>query len=529
MTEPCAPGPRKRPFVAAPDPGRYFPATTIEDSRQRIGRCIEHGKGPALVIGAAGTGKTTLLEVLAEQFHQRMSVVALMGAQLCTRRALLQMILFQMGLPYRGLDEGELRLSILDYLRPHDEPARRILLLVDEAESLPTRLLEELRVLTNVVADGRLLVSLVLVGNASLEERFAEPQMEVFSQRLSARCYLAALGREETFQYIRSQVAAVDCDPDELFTSDGLEAMFAATDGVPRLINQLGDQLVWMAQQTGYAPLDGQIVQQAWSELQQLPAPWEASTDSLSATASTSECSGGVVEFGDLSTGTFDSGDELDAHTETDETDEIDDGHPASIPISAPHDLPVEVELVETEVAETTDVTEELLEQIGRLGLATEPAAEQSPPPQAYNPFEESFDSEEVIFDRYSSFESLLLSDAPQVTNRTDTTFARQLKQCEDSVDATSDATARQKVDAHPETLLHLGVAATLAPNVSSPPEEDPLDRQPVVLPPKTSDNNGPVLQVEDEGRPHATIVPGRQFRRLFSSLESGDTISRIG
>jgi len=506
MTERCSPDPSKRPFAAAPDPDRYFPAGVIEEARQRIGRCIEGGKGPALAVGSAGTGKTMLLEVLAEQFREQMSVVPLVGAQICTRRALLQMILFQLGLPYRGLDEGELRLSILHYLRTREEPSRRMLLLVDEADSLPTRLLEELRVLTNIVAEGRLLVSLVLIGNAILEERFAEPQMEAFSQRVSTRCYLAAMGREETFQYVRAQVAAADYNPDDLFTSDGLEAMFAATDGVPRLINQLGDQLVWMAQETGYTPLDGEIVQQAWSELQQLPAPWNAST---------SELTGEVVEFGELSQGDL-------SHDNPPDRD-IQDDHPASIPIGSTRDI-------QPQAVETFDATQQLLDQLGQLDSADvnfEPEIALALP-QAHNPFDESFDSEEVLFDQYSSFESQLLASAPRVINRTDTAFAQQLRQCEETVDLSVVNASPQLADAQPERTSDLGVAATFQPSIESSPAEDE-DHVQVALQPRTSNNSSAVLLVEDEGRPNATIVPGQQFRRLFSSLESGSSLAGLG
>ena len=72
----------------------------------------------------------------------------------------------------------------------------------------PTRLLEELRALTNITANGQVLVSLVLAGKPALEERFSEPELDAFSQRISQRCYLAAFGREETFQYLQSQVLA---------------------------------------------------------------------------------------------------------------------------------------------------------------------------------------------------------------------------------------------------------------------------------------------------------------------------------
>jgi hypothetical protein len=89
----------ERPFPSHPQVNRYFPAAAIENARRRVIRALDRGDGPALVIGGAGTGKSLFLQVLAAQFSQRFDVVLLACARLCTRRALLQAILFEHGLP----------------------------------------------------------------------------------------------------------------------------------------------------------------------------------------------------------------------------------------------------------------------------------------------------------------------------------------------------------------------------------------------------------------------------------------------
>jgi type II secretory pathway predicted ATPase ExeA len=466
----------ERPFVAAPDADRYFPAVVIEESRRRLTRCIERGEGPALLIGGTGTGKSLLLEVLARQFRNKMTTVLLAGAQLCTRRALQQSILFQLGLPYRQLEEGDLRLSLLEFLRPLEGKPRKLLLLVDEADSLPTRLLEELRALTNISYKGEMLVGLVLVGCATLEERFAEPELEVFAQRLAHRCYLAPFSREETFQYLRAQVAAVGIDPAKLFAQDGLEAIYVATDGVPRLINQIGDQLVWLVGETGYAPIDAAIVQQAWSELQQIPAPWNLNaTEELNC----------PVEFGELSPPSAD--DEL----------------PASIPINGARfgAFGDEDELFDSLHAEET-ITDQFKE--------LETTAQAYTAPLARNPFAEDFASEEVVFDQYLQFEEQMLASAPKVINRIDTVFAQQLKMCE----------------------LEAAPMAMESPEVANCIEAVTIIPEPTVSVAQISDEPedfGDVLIVEDERSVGPSIVSGRSFRQLFSSLELGVKPHRVG
>ena len=139
-----------RPFLVAAAADRYFPAAAIEAARQNLLRCVERGEGPAMLIGPTGTGKTMLLSVLAAQSADSMQVAWLSCSRLCSRKALMQAILYELGLNYRQKEEGELRLALIDHLGSDSDRSQPLLLIVEEAHSLPLKLIEEWSVITNL-------------------------------------------------------------------------------------------------------------------------------------------------------------------------------------------------------------------------------------------------------------------------------------------------------------------------------------------------------------------------------------------
>ncbi len=324
----------RRPFASAPDADCYFPGTSIEAARQTLFRCLERGEGAGVLIGPAGTGKSLLLQVLSEQFTGRASTVTLNSGGLSTRRALLQAVLFELGLPYRDMDESELRLSLVDHVSMLAPPLIGLVLLVDEAHTLPLRLLEELRLNTNLVRNGQPRVRLVLAGGMALEERLTSPKLEAFHQRVTARCYLQAFDRAETTEYIRAAFIWAGSQPERVFTHDAYEAVHRATDGIPRLVNQVCDHALVLACGAGVHKLDKRRIEEAWADLQQLPTPWN-DTAGASKTGSASD----VIEFGLLDADSPDETPAADLETlatveiDFDETDQGPFGEPpAAVP-----------------------------------------------------------------------------------------------------------------------------------------------------------------------------------------------------
>lgn len=291
---------QRRPFASIPSPDQYFPAESIEFARSSLVRLVERQEGPAIVVGSVGSGKSLLCQTLAESFRHRCRCVILRNGRMRTRRSLLQVILHDLGLPFRDMEESELRLYLIDHLANKALCPSGILLLVDEADSLGLPLLDELRALTNLSSDGRPSVRLVLFGGPRLEERFAHPRLESFNQRLAGRFYLEPFQLEETAQYIVQQFLDCGGEPRQAFEDSGMEAIHQATGGIPRLINQLTDHSLLLVAAGRFSCVDRPCVEEAWADLQQLPLPQPRHSDRVTQLLNTP-----VIEFGALADDPF--------------------------------------------------------------------------------------------------------------------------------------------------------------------------------------------------------------------------------
>ncbi len=395
MSKPAASRPSSaaasRVFPSAPRVDRYFPGAAIEGSRRAVIECVTRGDGPALVIGAPGVGKSLLLDLIAQAVGEQGAVVRLASTQVCTRRALLQALLFAMGRPYRDREEGELRLAVIKALRSYADRPLGAVLIVDEAQLLSVKLLDEIRMLGDLVtAQGELAVRLVIAGGPSLDELLAAPELEPLCQRVATRCYVTPLTYDETHAYVRSHLSAAGRSPDR-FSWKAIDLLYRATDGVPRLLNQLSQRLVDLPAD----PIEPLQVQQVWSELHQLPAPWytpESAQESGPAPA-------------------------------------------ASVEFAALDDLDEPEEIVEQPAALSATPTR-------RANFNADSALHQLSVSQAptVDPFGDGWDEEELVIDRYASLGAAFHTSTPFVINQLDRGLVESLDRLTGEPDAEAEA-----------------------------------------------------------------------------------------
>lgn len=265
---------RTRPFSATPDVNCFYASEPIQEALDELVLRAQSGHGIGILTGAAGTGKSLLGLKLIAELGGTWTGVLLPNANLATRKALLQAILFELGQPYQGLDEQELRLALVAWLRTNAKSARRTLLVVDEAHLLPDRMLEEVRGLADLSDDGKPLLEVVLSGDVSLEERLANPELTALNQRVACHVVLEPLDQQQTVDYVAHRLALSGGDVTQMFATDALPLIARLCNGIPRCINHLCDHCLLLTYVNETEQVTRSTVLDAIADLRQLPLPW---------------------------------------------------------------------------------------------------------------------------------------------------------------------------------------------------------------------------------------------------------------
>jgi general secretion pathway protein A len=256
-------GLRQRPFRTTPDSESYYPATTHEQALAQLTRALDDEHGLMLLTGEPGTGKTLLCHRLLARLGNEVTIVFLTNSHFRDRSGLLQAILYDLSLPYTGLTEQELRLSLTEYLLRNYGEGRRTVLLIDEAQHLSADLLEELRLLGNLEAQHGKAVQVILVAQPSILETICRTEMASLAQRLVVRLRLEALCLDESADYLMHHLRAAGCKPELLVDEEALALLSRGTRGIPRLLNQAGHQALSLACEAGATAVDAEAALEA--------------------------------------------------------------------------------------------------------------------------------------------------------------------------------------------------------------------------------------------------------------------------
>jgi type II secretory pathway predicted ATPase ExeA len=256
-----------RPFPPTPDTCLYYPATNHEAVLHALERGIAEDEGILLLSGIPGTGKTLLGYVLLDRLHDSIDSAFLTNSHLVDRIALLQAILYDLGLAYEGDAEQILRLRLTDHLLKNVAAEKRTLLVVDEAHHLSADLLEELRLLANIEAGRGKAFQVVLIAQPMLAHTLRQPALGALQQRIASRAIVEPLDAEEAYDYLLHHLRLAGGKPEAIFDEAALEVLARGANGLPRLLNQAAHQAMVLAEEGELSMVDAEAALEALSML----------------------------------------------------------------------------------------------------------------------------------------------------------------------------------------------------------------------------------------------------------------------
>ena len=258
---------RERPFDLTPNP-RYLVFT---DAHREALSSLDYGiasrKGITLLIGEAGTGKTTLIRAALERQPERVHCVHLQNPAL-TRPEFVEMLAVRFGLSERAQgSKTAFLLEIESLLKRRKEAGDSTVLIVDEAQSLPLELLEEIRLLANMETSYEKLLPVVLAGQPELADRLNESALRQLKQRIALRCELRPLTLQETCAYVAGRIRTAGGAGAQAFTREAVVLIHERARGIPRTISVIADNALLASFAAGRRPAGTEIVEEVCRDL----------------------------------------------------------------------------------------------------------------------------------------------------------------------------------------------------------------------------------------------------------------------
>src|SRR6266850_7367730 len=234
-----------KPFQLSPDPSFLFRSHGHRRAMAYLVYGVHLGEGFIVITGEIGAGKTMLAGTLARNMTSQTFVLGQVVSTSLEADDLVRTVAAAFGLPQES-NKAVLLNRIEQFLLACHRQGKRVLLVVDEAQNLPARSLEELRMLSNFVYADKPLLQIFLLGQPEFRKMLQGPEMEQLRQRVIASCHLGPLDGAETEAYIRHRLQTVGWRDDPSFSSDAFAAIYQHTGGIPRKINVLCDRLLLM-------------------------------------------------------------------------------------------------------------------------------------------------------------------------------------------------------------------------------------------------------------------------------------------
>src|SRR5262245_14738480 len=264
---------REQPFRVTPDPRFLYRNSAIDEAVAALHYGIEQRKGFLSLVGEVGTGKTTLLRHLLDSVAPTTQTVFILYPTVQFEE-MLEHILHELGIPTDGGGKFIKLQRLHEFLLEHTRAGGNAAILIDEAQDLDARVLEELRLLSNLETGTEKILQILLAGQPELERKLAQPELRQLRQRIALHVRLRAFAPVEVPAYVRARLArAGAADGDAVFTPEALARIAEISAGIPRVVNMLCDASLVTGFAAGARQISPAIVDEAWADYAHLSPP----------------------------------------------------------------------------------------------------------------------------------------------------------------------------------------------------------------------------------------------------------------
>jgi general secretion pathway protein A len=250
------------PFQISPDLRFLYLSEQHREAFAHLTYALNKMKGFTVITGEAGTGKTTLIQMMLARLDGHTRTAHLFNPKLSTTD-FLKYICNDLGLKTEDQrTKGELLMLLHRFLLECYARAERVVLIIDEAHTLPPRLLEEVRLLTNLETPKSKLLQVILVGQPELDKTLSDQQFRPLRQRISVRYHLNPLNRNQTDEYIKHRLNVAGNQGASIFEPEAVRLIWKFSKGIPRVINTLCDNALVIGHAASQKIIDGQIAKE---------------------------------------------------------------------------------------------------------------------------------------------------------------------------------------------------------------------------------------------------------------------------
>jgi general secretion pathway protein A len=237
-------GLKVKPFQLNPDPSFYFDSKQHRRAKAYLEYGLHQNEGFIVVTGEIGAGKTTIVRGLLDTLDKDKVVAAQIVSTQLDADDILRMVAAAFGVRFKDMAKADIILTLEAFLVDVTRRGKRCLLIIDEAQNLTPRAVEELRMLSNFQFESHALLQSFLVGQPEFRAIMLSSQMEQLRQRVIAACHIGPINADETREYINHRLVCAGSKGEPQFDDAAYEAIYRASGGIPRRINALCDRLL---------------------------------------------------------------------------------------------------------------------------------------------------------------------------------------------------------------------------------------------------------------------------------------------